>query len=140
MGAIDYAEVTLGVHSVYANTLAARKQFDELQKEAAKLRVERRRAEEAVEDYEMDLSTTERGTRPSMSATAFKEHMKGKLHANDLFRELKKKVADLDQRLDLLGDDMRVLDKDIRIGCSRMEQLGGYLQYLAAVKSAAMKP
>lgn len=137
--AIQYAETNLGVHQVHKKAESALALLIVTIDSMRSLRLEKRRAEDVLEDYETDMTVDERGAAPRMSITAFKDHMKSQLRNDKTCRDLRLKVAELAERIDALSHDKNLYEREIAICCARMSELGGYLSYLAAVKNAATK-
>jgi DNA recombination-dependent growth factor C len=136
---VKYAEDDLGVHDILLGVLEARRKLDEeILSLIADARDQKRKAEQDLEDRETDLLIDERGKHVEMSATALKEHMKIVLHKDAEWRRLRDLVRTLTDQIDGAEVDRRLNDRDIEIGCARMIELGGYLNYLAAAKQASI--
>jgi hypothetical protein len=136
---VTYAEDDLGVHEILEAALKARKKLDEeILSVLADARDQKRKAEQDLEDREMDLLIDERGKHSDMSATALKEHVRIALHKDDEWRRLRDLVRTLTDQIDGAEVDRKLADRDIEIGCARMNQLGGYLFYLGAAKQASI--
>lgn len=134
--ALDYAENQLGVHTVYTETLAKREELDSLMTELAEARDGKRRFERQIADREMEILTNELSAHPEMSAAAMDKHLKRAYHSDPSLRELRESLVECVNTLDGMELDRSVLEVDIKIAVSRMSELGGYLQYLAAVKQS----
>lgn len=132
---LDYAENVLGVHEVYREVLSFRDSMNDRISELDKALDEKRNFTEKINDREADIISDQRGKHPDMSAASFKDHLKaavGKDTDSVLYR------AQLNQALSTIQGlefDIDVLKTDIRIRIARLEELGGYFNYLAAVKA-----
>lgn len=135
--AIKYAEGTLGVHSTYEAAQAARNKLDEILTELGDARDTLRDHEFRLTDREMEVASDERGRHPEMSATAMEKHLKIALQNDDAVRELREQVARIRSDIEGLDYDREVAEHDIKIQVARMNELGGYLHYLAVVKDVA---
>lgn len=134
--ALAYAENELGVHHAYTAAQNAREQLDEALSALSDARDKQRDLRLRLEDAEMDVAIDERGKHPEMSQAQMDKHLKMSLFKNDLVRELREQVAKVTGDVEGLEFDKTVHEADIRIAVARMQELGGYLQYLAAIKSS----
>lgn len=135
---VAYAEEDLGVHEILAGVLDARDKLDkEVLTVLADARDQKRKAEQDLDDRETDLLIAERGKHSDISATALKEHMKVILYKDAEWKRLRDLVRTLTDQIDGAEVDRKLRERDIEIGCARMVELGGYLNYLAAAKNAS---
>jgi hypothetical protein len=95
------------------------------------------RFEHNLEMMELEIATEERVKHPEMSATAMKDHLKGACYGTKDWRDLRQEIVELVNKVDGLEYDRRIREKDIEIATARMNQMGGYLMYLGAVKLAS---
>ena len=137
--ALDYAEGTLKVHEVYEGVLQKLEDLDEVLADLDKAQDSRRQLDEDYADREVDLVNEMRGVHPSMSDTRFKSEFKGWERTDEVLRDLRVKLNKVRGDIQGLEIDRDLLKLRINAGCSRMEELGGYLHYLAAVKNQAEK-
>lgn len=134
--ALKYAEDELGVHAVHEAALKSRQELDECLTALSEARDEKRSIELQLQDAELEVAADERGKHPEMSAAAMDKHLKVALSKDDRVRELR------EQHTKLIGDvegcefDRSIIEVDIKIAVARLQELGGYLQYLAAIKQA----
>jgi hypothetical protein len=136
---VAYAEDTLGVHEILAGVIATREKLDkEILTTWANARDAKRKAESDLEDREMELVIAERGKHPEMSETAFRGHLKEVLFKDDGWRRIREHIRRLADDIDGAEVDRKLAERDIEIGCARMIELGGYLNYLAAAKNASI--
>lgn len=134
--ALKYAEEQLGVHSVYAAALAARESLDATLTSLSEARDKKRLLESQLQDAEMEVASEEHGKHPEMSATAMREHLKVALSNSGTVRELRESLSESVGDIDGLEADRKMSEIDISIASSRLQELGGYFQYLAAIKLA----
>jgi hypothetical protein len=137
MGAVEYAENTLGVHEILAGALKAREDLDKVYTELSEQRDAKRLAEQNLADREMELAIEERGRHPEMSQAQMDKHIKAVYFKDETWRRLRDELREMTDALDGMEFDRRIKERDIEIGCARMNELGGYLAYLAAVKNAS---
>lgn len=134
--AIEYAEIQLGVSKVYTESLQKRNELDEILNELSELRDRKRDIDARLLDAEMLVAADEWSKHPDMSAARMDKHVKVAYSNSDEIRgyreELVKLVGDIEGR----EFDLKVCETDLRIAVARMTELGGYFQYLAAVKQA----
>jgi hypothetical protein len=136
---VAYAEDTLGVHEILEGVIAAREKLDkEILTTWANTRDAKRKAESDLEDREMELVISERGKHPDISETAFRGHLKEVLFKDTEWRRIRDHIRGLADDIDGAEVDRKLTERDIEIGCARMIELGGYLNYLAAAKNASI--
>jgi|SRR5690242_73479 len=136
---IDYAEDKLGVHAVYESAIQAREKLVDILASIVDARANKREFEALISDHEYNLIAQETGANPSMSQAALDRHMKVVIAQDDAHSELRGQLREVAKGIDLLETKKAVLEADIRIDSARLVELGGYLQYLAAVKMARPK-
>jgi hypothetical protein len=107
--------------------------------ELAELRKAKRESEAIQVDLEFELMSQEAANHSDFSQAALDRHMKMFFSKDSTHREIRKLIREKQARIDEVEGIKAVLEADIRIECSRMSELGGYLQYLAAVKMAQPK-
>lgn len=135
--AVAYAENDLGVHLIFEQTVQHTVTLDTLLADLDKAQDDKRRLLEEIADAEADLASDERGKHADMSAAAFDQHFKAAKRKDPDLRILR---GSLDERLGEIQGlefDIDLCKTRIKVGVARMEQLGGYLHYLAAVKAEA---
>lgn len=137
--AIKYAEGLLGVHDIFEETVEARVRLDKLLDELAKKRDDVRDKEFLLSDKEMEIAADERGKHADMSATAMEKHLKITFSNDGDVRGFREQIARIKSDIEGLEYDRSVCEHEIRIGCARMTELGGYFQYLAVIKAVANK-
>jgi len=133
--ALTYAEVTLGVHKTHESALIARENLDECFNDLDKALDKKRELTEAIADREADLLSDERGKHSDLSQTAFDSHFKAAKGKDSFLRASRHELNTVQSEIQGLEFDIELHKTDIRIAVARMEELGGYLNYLAAVKA-----
>lgn len=136
-GAIQYAEDTLGVHTILEKAILARDEYSKILAELIDMKKEKRALELKLEMLELDISCLEHVAHPEMSATAMREHLKMAFYKKDGWRSLKKQISELASKIEEEEADRRLTEKDLDIANSRMTQMGGYLFYLGATRVAS---
>jgi hypothetical protein len=135
---VEYAETKLDVHGILEKTLEARTKLDKVYSILAEQRDARRGTLTEIENREMDISIDERGKHPEMSQAAMDKHLKMVFHKDGQLVVFKSELGTIEDAIDGAEYDRRIQEKTIEIGCARMNQLGGYLSYLAAAKLASV--
>jgi hypothetical protein len=134
--ALVYAEVTLGVHDVYEEALAFRAGLDETLTALGEARDKKRAVEVMLQDAEMNVISEERSTHPEMSQAQMDKHVKVALSKNDTIRALRQQLLESVGDVEGLEFDRTMNETDIKIAVARLHELGGYFEYLAAIKRA----
>lgn len=135
--ALTYAEDTLGVHTVYEGALTRRNDLDGVLTALAEVRDNRRDIELKITDREMEVTITERSKHPDMAVTRWDKHIKESFRDDDELRALREQQFKVQGDIEGLEFDKQICETDIKIAMSRMNELGGYLHYLAEVKAAS---
>lgn len=140
--ALRYAENQLGVNKVHEGALRSRNNLDQVLTELGELRDKKRALQASLQDKEMLLSADEWSKHPDMSAARMDKHIRTVYSDDDEIREMRETLAKVSGDIEGLEFDRDIHETDIRIACARLHELGGYLQYLAAIKQAelASKP
>jgi hypothetical protein len=138
--AIDYAQIQLGVHTVFdeANTLDAL--LNDHLTALDKAQDERRNLDLAIEDREMDLLIEERGKHADMSEAAMDRHLRMVRHGDADLKKLKLQRNAKAGECSGIELDIEYTKSRLRTMTARMTELGGYFQYLAACKLAEKTP
>jgi hypothetical protein len=131
---LDYAQRNLEVNKVYAEAQEAREELVRDQAKLAQGREIKRDLEFRLRDREMEITSDERGKHPEMSQAAMDRHLKTAFHADDSYRELKEQLDRAGLAVWQVEQDIDLDHADIRIATARLTELGGYLNYLAALK------
>jgi len=134
--AIGYAEETLRVHHTYVEAERARAELEKAATKIAEWNALRREAEEALKDRDMELTANSWADHPDFSATKMEGFVRSLKQSDEFSRILRKKLSEYAGQLQRAEHDKLMAETDIRIAVARMNELGGYLSYLAAVKQA----
>jgi hypothetical protein len=132
--ALEYAEHTLGVHTVHEEAVAARTLLDQSLTSLAEARDRLRDIELKVSDREMEVTIDQRSKHPDMAITRWDKHIKESFRDDDDLRALREQLYAARSDIEGYEFDVKVHETDIRIAVARMTELGGYLIYLAEVK------
>lgn len=135
--ALTYAEENLGVHKVYEEVLADLEALDVLLADLDKAQDRRREVDDEYADREIELISEMRGVHPNMSDTRFKSEFKGWERTDKVLTKLRVELNSVHGDIQGLEFDRSLLVLRIKAKSSRLEELGGYLNYLAAVKTQA---
>lgn len=134
--ALQYAEETLGVHQIYEETQTRLELLDETLAELDKAQDRKRDLNERYIDREVELIDEMRSVHVSYSDTRFNSEMKLWKRKDAFLMSIQVDVNKVLSEIQGLDYDIEMMKLRIRAGCSRMEELGGYLHYLAAVKES----
>lgn len=132
--ALTYAEETLAVHKVWNETQSQLSDLDKTLAELDKAQDRKRELNEQYADREVELASEMRGVHVSMSDTRFKSEWKGWERTDDKLNAIRVELNKVLSEIQGLEYDMDLLKLSIKAGSARLEELGGYLHYLAAVK------
>jgi len=133
---LDYAESQLGVHSVYDEVLAKRKELDDCLTALSEKRDQRRDIETKIETRQTELTSDEYGKHPDMTVSGMDRHLKLAFSEDADLIDLRKQIKEITNEVEGLEYDRSITETDIKIGIARLHELGGYLQYLAAIKAS----
>lgn len=134
---LKYAEEKLGVNEVYESTTALRAELEEVGNDLVALRDRKRDLDSKLTDREVLLGIEERGVHPDFSATAMEAHMKRVKNNDDEHREIREQIQFVLRGIDTAEFKRSLIEVDIKIAVSRLQELGGYFQFLAAIKNQA---
>lgn len=134
--ALDYVE-SLGLHTVYSEAVNARNVLDEVLTALGEARDKRRALESAKHDREMELLQIEGGVHPDLSIAAMDRHLKITYYNDSALITIRSDLLSLANEIDGLELDQRMAETDIKIAVARLNELGGYLQFAAALKEAS---
>lgn len=135
---VQYAEQTLGVHTVYDQASALLAEVDGARADVVRTAHELRRLREQLADREADLVTDERVSNPDMSATAFEKHLPVAKQRDPELKKLRAQLIATQYDHDGFEAVVKVLDRKLDVAGARMAELGGLLQFFAAVKNASI--
>ena len=135
--ALEYAEVTLGVHTVYEEARTAHNGLDECLTRLSEARDNKRLLEYNLADREQEIIQQCWIDNPDMAQGKMDKFAKVQIHADAGWKAIRSQLAETLSEIDGLECDKTTLETGIKIAVSRLHELGGYLAYLAAVKQAA---
>lgn len=134
--ALAYAEDKLGVNSIYETALTKRNELDDILSELSELRDKKRALALSLEDKEMAVAADEWGKHPDMAVTRMEKHVKVAFSNDGEIREMREALAKVSGDIEGREFDKEMLETDIKIAVARLHELGGYFQYLAAIKTS----
>lgn len=134
--AIKYAEETLGVHHVYHQAMQCKGDLEQCLDKLAEARSAKRDLEFRLQDKEMLLAVEERAKHPDMAVTRMEAHLKEVKSNDDDVREYRELIMGQTSLIEALEHDKLLYENEIRISVARLTELGGYLNYLAAVRQS----
>ena len=134
--AVTYAENKLGVHQVLQNAVDAQHELDGIFNDLDRLHENKRACADKVQDREVAVYVEERTKHTEMSATALDAHVKNVRREDKDLVKLREETNNNLNSIQGLEYDAEIQRNTIKMSCARMEQLGGYLNYLAAIKNA----
>jgi hypothetical protein len=135
--ALTYAEQVLGVHSVYESARKLQESYEATLLDLKNARAFKRALEEQISEREVDLMIEETTKHPSMSATAMKDHMRKAIQKDSVLKDFRHQAMDLAGDIDTLEMTKSCIEQDTRIEIARLNELGGYLNYLMSIKNSA---
>lgn len=134
--ALTYAEQTLGVHSVYESARKSYSSYEAILIDLRDARSSRRTLDDLIAERETDILIEETAKHPSMSATAMKDHLKVAIRKDGSAKALRLQAMELAETIDTLEMRKSCLEQDMKIEVARLNELGGYLNYLMSIKNA----
>lgn len=135
---ITYAEGTLGVHDVYQEAKAALADLRHAQTALVEHLNSKRIVAEQLADREYELVSEERAKYHEMSATAFEPHMRKVKHEDPEMKRLRGDLSKIQYEIDTTEAAVREHEFTCKVKQARMEELGGLLNFYAAVKTASV--
>lgn len=137
---LAYAENALGVHQVYTESLSALEDLD-VALNAFDSAVDKRHSlDDRIEDRQMQILIEERGQNSELSEAAMTRRLKEKYHTDERLSQLKLERNAAAAEASGLELDIEHIKYRLKVKVGRMEELGGYLAYLAALKNAESPP
>lgn len=134
---VHYAEDDLGVHNIYDE---ARAHFDDhsyYTKQVESLNLQIRDIKTQIEDREREVVSDERAKQLDLSKTAFGEHLKEVLKADESLRAMRGDLSALEAERSNCELNLKNLSLGIQLRSARMEELGGLLYFYAVCKGVA---
>lgn len=138
--ALDYAESYLGVHRVHDEAEALLAEMDEALNALDSAIDARRMLDGQIEDRQMLLLVEERGKAADISQAAMDRRLKEVYHKDETLKRLRMQRNAKAGEASGLELDIEHTKYRLKVKVARIEELGGYFQYLAAVKNAESAP
>ena len=133
--AFRYVE-SLGLNTVYEGAVSSRTALEDKYMTLNNLRNRRRTVEAFRLDCEMVVIESERSKHPEMSQAQMDKHLKVAFSNHSDIREANEELMMLAGQIELTEHEVELLKTDIKIATSRLEELGGYLQFMAVLKQS----
>lgn len=133
--ALTYAEEYLEVHKIFEEANAAQEASIKAHANLNKARVWRRDTTEAIADREVAVWSELRKQNPEMSATALDVKVKFERRVDTSLKEMRHQLSVQQAHEDTSEAEVRHAENRIKIATARMTELGGYLNYLATIKT-----
>lgn len=137
--ALAYAEDGLGVHRVWVNSEELVLKVQELYKTQASLEGNTRYLSTQIERRRGDLLMRVTEAHPDLSVAAHERHMRIVYGTDD---ELRTMVDSLNAEMgarDAIAAEIRGIETNLKAHVARMNELGGYFEYLSAAKNAQLQ-
>lgn len=136
--AVTYAEVELGVHEAYNEALRALNEARIYGDTIVNYRDKIRELESRIAYREVQIVDDEWSKHPEMAVTRMDKHVKAVQLKDHELLELHTDLRNVKRLLDENELVKANADALVRVESARMIELGGYLQYLAAAKTAQL--
>lgn len=104
----------------------------------SELRDKRRLLESQKHDIEMDVVIDETGKHQDLSQAALDRHLKVVFHKHPELSDIRQSIMDVSSDIEGVEYDIDFINTSIKIAVSRLNELGGYFQFMAVVKQAAL--
>lgn len=138
--ALEYAEDVLGVHQVYDDSQALLKELDEAMTALDAAIDARRTLDDKIEDHQMEVLIALRGTLGGeISQAAFDKRLKETYNRDQTLRRLKQDRNAKAGEASGLELDIEHIKYRLKVAVGRMEELGGYFNFLAVTKYAELQ-
>lgn len=134
--ALAYAEDTLGVNRVWADTQDLAAQIARGHEQVAAFDAEVRTLASQIDGRRNKLLLEAANSNPEMTPTAFERHMKLAYAGDDELETLNRLHADAISRRESMAATVRGHQTNHNGFVARLNELGGYFNYLAAAKQA----
>jgi hypothetical protein len=136
--AVTYAEVELGVHEAWNEALRALNEARVYGDTIVNYRDKIRDLESRIAYREVVIVDEEWSKHPEMAVTRMDKHVKAAQLKDPELQELHTDLRNIKRLLDESELVKSGYESLVRIESARMIELGGYLQYLAAAKTAQL--
>jgi len=135
--AIAYAEDQLGVHRTWANCEAITVALADLYDQQAGFEAESRNLNHQIDALKDGLLVRESAVFPEMAPTAFERHMRLVIAKDENLTAVKRTLLECMARRDVVAGQIRAQENNHKGSVARLNELGGYFNYLAQVRMAA---
>lgn len=135
---VTYAEVQLGVHEVFKYAEVLHDELVNCQLNLEEAQRNRRDETENLSVVEAAYIARMRGSNPDLSQTAFEKQIKLWMASSPDLVPVRRKLATAVDSVLFCEHSLRAVEMKLKIQIARMNELGGYLQYLAAAKIATL--
>lgn len=135
--ALAYAEDQLGVHRTWINCESITVALADLYGQQAGFEAETRKLDYEIQDRKARLLSEAYNASPDMSAAAFERYMKVAYAEDDHLAALEQSRLEAMSRRDVIGGQIRANEANHKGHVARLNELGGYLHYLAETKAAS---
>lgn len=133
---VTYAEETLGVHKVYDEAQKCLADLDSSTSELDAAMDRKRELVAQINAREADVWHEERSRHSDYSQTALDKHVKQQKAQDEALKKLSTDLRSAESEISGIEYDIDVTKYTLRTLNARMEQLGGYFNFLAAAKNA----
>lgn len=134
--AIGYAEDVLGVHTTYAEARSVIAQLREAYEELTLAKAERRTLVLSAQEYETEVVEEVYRTSSDASVSAIERSIKRVIANDDFLIRNREEQSSMTSRVDAAEHRVRVLTAESQVLAARINEIGGYLNFLAAAKLA----
>lgn len=131
----EAAEQSLGIQAVYDAAQASRNALDETLTLLADARDKRRNIEGEIADHETVVIQSVWVNNPELAQTRLDKLVKNEINQAKSLRDLRTQLNAVISEIEGLEYDKQMHETDIRIACSRMTELNGYLVFIASLMS-----
>lgn len=131
---VAYAEQDLGVHAVHTNAETLNTELEAAQAVLAGFTGRFRQLREDIADREAQVTVIERGANAEMSATAFEPHLRVAKQTDPELVALRRSLIETQDAEDVQEKAVVAIQRRLDVAVARMTELGGLLQFYAAVK------
>lgn len=135
---VTYAETVLGVHEVFKYAEVLHDELVNRQLELEEAQKLKRQMADGVEQAEIALIIQKRGENSELSQTAFEKRIKEWMFQDKIVQQTRRHLSDSTSKVEYQEHLVRAVELKLKIQIARMNELGGYLQYLAAAKLATL--
>lgn len=133
---VQYAEQQLGVNETYDELQVAYKQYESQSDNLNKLKHNKRDREEDVLVSEQDIITKLRVEHSSMSQAQMDKLVKSTFFTDPAHKILRDAANAAAYAVEVVEAEVKLWDRKMNMLTARLNELGGYFNYLASLKNA----